>query len=260
MRTARKVTRHLVSEGAKAVILVGSRVRGDYHTESDIDIQAVGRRRIHRLERIDGFLVSIAWKTERGMFRELKSPSEAAGAVPAWRSAVVLHDPNGIAKALKRASREWNWDVLGRGRDDWVAEEFTGWAEEVHRLVGSLRLGRPWAAAVTRSVLAIRLAPILAVHHRIIYDTENNLWDFVGEKMGAEWSRAQSAALGTGGETLQESCDAALQLFVLAAMELDDCLNERQRIVVKHACTIARGMMEAPRDGRRLRRMKRSVS
>jgi len=239
MRVARKVTRRLISEGAVAVVLTGSRVRGDFYSESDIDVQAIGRKSLYRLDRVDGFLVSIAWRTESAASRELRTPWQAGGAVPAWRLATILHDPKGIARALKRAARDWTWEVLGERREAWVAEEFTGWAEEVHRLVGNLELGKPWAAAIQRSVLAIRLAPIMAVHHRIMYDTENNLWDLVGKKMGKDWSRAQSAALGMGGESIEESRRAAVQLFVIGAKELYDVLDERQRAVVDHACDIA---------------------
>jgi len=240
MRVARNVARRLALEGAVAVVLTGSRVRGDFYPESDVDIQAIGRKNMYRLERIDGFLVSIAWRTEGAAWREFKSPAQAGGAVPAWRLAVVLHDSKGIAKALKRAARDWTWDVLGKRREAWVAEEFTGWAEEVHRLEGNLEKGRLWAAAVIRSVLALKLAPIMAVHHRIMYDTENNLWDLVGKKMGAEWCRAQSAALGMGGESIEESCSAALKLFVISVRELGGFLDNRQRAVVEHACDIAK--------------------
>jgi hypothetical protein len=245
-RVARKVARRLVKEGAVAVTLVGSRVRGDFYAESDIDIRVIGRKNLYRLDRVGGFLVSIAWKTEGATWRELRSPAQAGGAVPAWRLAVILHDPKGVAKALKRAARDWTWGALGKRREAWVAEEFTGWAEEVHRLVGNQELGRSWAAAIQRSILALRLAPILAVHHRILYDTENNLWDLVGEKMGVRWSRAQSAALGMGGERFKESCDAALRLYAIAAEELRDSLDDRQRAIVEHACEIARRAMSGP--------------
>ncbi len=43
----------------------------------------------------------------------------------------------------------------------------TGWAEEVHKLVENPQLSRKMAAAVQRSVHTLRLAVILAVHHRI---------------------------------------------------------------------------------------------
>ena len=239
MRVSREVVRELVSNGAEAVMLVGSHVRGDTYGESDVDICAIGRGRSYSLRRVDGFLVSISWSMAKSWRRKLKEPSEAGGAVAALRSAIILHDPRGVAAALKHEATEWTWDVLGRRRETWVAEEFTGWAEEVHRLIGNLELGRGWAAAIQRSVLALRLAPVLAVHYRILYDTENLLWDLVGGKMGTRWTRAQNAALSMGGESFEESCTAALELFLLAAEELHSLLDDRQRKVVEHACAIA---------------------
>jgi len=254
MHVACEVTRRMVSEGADAVIVVGSRVRGDSYPESDVDVTAIGRKNLFFLERIDGFLFSIAWRTPAAARRELRDPSRACGAVPGWRSAFVLHDPKGVAKAIKQEANDWTWDVLGKRREAWVAEEFTGWAEEVHRLVGNLQKGRLWAAAVQRSVLAIRLAPVMSVHHCIFYDTENRLWDLVGRKMGKEWSAAQSAALGIGGESLEESCKAALRLFMIAEEELRGSLNKRQRAVVEHASDIAKKAMARTWDEGRVRR------
>ncbi len=240
MRVSRKVVRELVSNGAEAVMMVGSHVRGDAYGESDVDICAIGRGRSYSLRRADGFLVSISWSTAKSWRRKLREPSEAGGAVPALRSAIILHDPRGVAVALKREAAEWTWDVLGKHREAWVADEFTGWAEEVHRLIGNIELGRPWAAAIQRSLLAVRLAPVLAVHHRILYDTENQLWDLVGKEMRGTWPRKQSAAFGIGGQTFAETCIAALELFILAAEEIGPVLNRQQREVVRHACAIAR--------------------
>jgi hypothetical protein len=128
---------------------------------------------------------------------------------------------------------------LSRRADNWVAEEITGWAEEVHRLVGNLQKGHRNVAAIQRSVLAIKMAPILAVHHRIFYDTENHLWNLVSKRMGGKWAELQSAALGTGNQSFEDTCDAALQLYAAAAQDVRHLLNERQHQVVVHACKIA---------------------
>jgi hypothetical protein len=72
-----------------------------------------------------------------------------------------------------------------------------------------------------------------------MYDTENQLWDLVSAKMGPTWTRLQSAALGEGGQNFEETCRAALQLYVLAAREVRSLLNVQERQVVDHACKIA---------------------
>ena len=149
--------------------------------------------------------------------------------VPGWREALVIHDPEGKAGPLKRRC------------DAWVAEEITSLAEEAHKLVAALRAGHRTMAAVQRSVLALHPAQILAVHRRILYGSENRLWDLVAETetMGGEWHVAQSAALGLNEEPLEETCRAALQLYGLAVDNVCQLLGESQRGVPKHARLLA---------------------
>jgi hypothetical protein len=239
LSVSRAVSRRLVKRGAEAVALFGSRVRGDAYKESDIDIHAIGKGPHYRLERHQGFLVSICWMTPAQHHRAFKNPSEAGGIVPAWRKAVIIYDPQGIADSLKQEAKRWRWQLLDEKADRWVAEEITGYAEEVHRLIGSLQLGRKNAAAIVRSVLAIKMAPILAVRYRILYDTENQLWNLVSARMGAEWAQLQSVALGEGNQDFEETCKAALQLYAKAADVVRHLLNPRQYEVVSHACQIA---------------------
>ena len=94
-------------------------------------------------------------------------------------------------------------------------------------------------ASVQRSLLVMYLAPIIAVHHRILYDTENQLWDLVSSRMGTKWAELQSVAAGEGSQSFEDTCRAALLLFALAAREVTHLLNQRQYQVVAHACEIA---------------------
>jgi hypothetical protein len=239
LQTARTFSRKLIGQRAEAVVLFGSWVRNDAYKESDLDINVVGRGSHYTLERYQGFLVSTSWATARQVRQAFKNPSQVGGVIPAWRNGLIIHDPHGIAKALKQEAERWQWDSLGKRADRWVAEELTGYAEEVHRLVGNLQLRRRSAASVQRSVLAIRMAPILAVHHRILYETENQLWDLVSERMGADWAQLQSVAFGEGGQSFEETCRASLNLYSSTAREVIHLLNQQQRQVVAHACEIA---------------------
>jgi hypothetical protein len=239
LRISKAISRRLVKQGAEAVVIFGSWVRGDAYKESDIDIQAIGRRSHYRLERNQGFLVSISWMTAKQHSQAFKDPAKAGGIVPAWRNAAIIYDPHGIAHAFKKDAKRWRWEPLNKQANRWVAEETTGWAEEVHRLVGNLQLGRRDVAAVQRSVLAIKMAPILAVHHRILYDTENRLWSTVSMKMGRRWAQLQSVALGEGNQSFEDTCKAALQLYAIVAREVRHLLDRRQYQVVAHACEIA---------------------
>jgi predicted nucleotidyltransferase len=239
LRIARDISDKLVGEGAEAVVLMGSYARGDAYAESDLDIHAIGKGPQQRLEHDRGLLISVSWATRRQNREAFRNPREVGAVIPAWRSAMIIYDPRGIAETLKKAAQDWSWKSLGSHVDTWVAEELTSYAEEVHKLVGNLRLGRRSAAAIQRFLLAVRMAPILAVHHRILYDTENQLWDLVSTRMGAEWTRLQGIALGESSRKFEETCRAALQLFFLVAQQVKPLLDERQYNVVANACKIA---------------------
>ena len=214
-------------------------MRRDAYEESDVDIHVVGKGVNYTLERYQGYLLSVSWLTLRQHLKAFKDPSQVCGVIPAWRSALIVYDPQEVARAIKQKAELWKWDSLGEQADKWVADEFTGYVEEIHRLVGSLQTGRRTSALIVRSVLAIRMAQILAVHHKIFYDSENHLWDLVSTRMGKDWRRVQSVSLGEGGESFEQTCKAALQLFILTANEITYLLNPRQKAVVAYACKIA---------------------
>jgi hypothetical protein len=243
---AREAARDLAMDGAEAVVLVGSRARGDAGPESDLDLLAVGPREFSgRLERRGGFLVSSSSRPLEGHRWALADPGSVCTDVPGWREAVVLHDPQEIAAALISGARAWTWAPLQERCDRWVAEEISSFAEEVHKLAAALDHENRSGAAVQRSLLAMRLAPVLAVHHRILYGSENRLWDLVSDAMGEEWRKTQHPAFGLGGETFDETCAAALRLYGLAGGTVEHLFDERQERVVRHALWIA-GYSRAP--------------
>lgn len=239
LQVSEAFSRQLVKQGAQAVVLFGSWLRGNAYTESDIDILAIGRGPHYRLRRYQNFLISISWASVRQIRQAFKDPGRVGGVIPAWRNPVIIYDPQGIANELKQVAKEWRWGLLGKNVDIWIAEELTSYVEEVHKLVGNLQLKRRSAAAVQRSLLAIYMAPILAVHHRILYKAENRLWNLVSKRMGKKWAQIQSVALGESQQSFEETCKAALQLFALTAQEVKNLLNKQQYQVVSRACEIA---------------------
>lgn len=237
MPLAAEIGRRLMDGGAEAVVLAGSVVRGEASAESDIDLYAFGPRASYTLWRHSARLISITWRSPEAEREAFLTPSKAGAVIPAWRSAHILFDPRGVAADLQHAATEWTWDVIGRPRlDQYVAGEITGLAEEVHKLVGSLRSGRRWTAAVQRSILALQLAPVLSVHLRLLYETENRLWDLVAEEMGAEWRQAQDDAFAAA---LEPACRAALRLYAMAAQNVAHTLEPQQREVVSYAASLS---------------------
>jgi hypothetical protein len=249
MRTAVAIAHEIAAEigekpGVQAVWLAGSHARGDAGPHSDLDVGVIAVRRGiapgYRLQERSGHLVSVSWTTAEATRRSFEDPGVLGAAVPGWCRAIILHDTEGTAAGLVAAAKAWTWDAVAERCDRWVAEQATGYAEEVQKLANSLLAGRRLTAAVQRNVLANRLAFVMSVHRRILYDTENALWDLVSRAMGAEWTAAQEAAFGLRGESLSESLRAALQLYLIAAGEAAPLLDDRQRRVVARALVVAR--------------------
>jgi hypothetical protein len=234
------VAAELAGAGAEAVILFGSHARGDAHPHSDIDLLAVGDGPEYTLSRREGCLLSVSWLTADRIRAGFTRPWQVGWMVPGWQEATLIHDPAGVAAALQGMARTWTWEAVGEATcDRAVADEITGFAEEIHKLVGALTDGRDFMAAVQRNILAFRMGVIMALHLRLLYGTENVLWDRVAERMGPEWATDQARAFGLDGESLAESAAGALALYVRAARAADRLFTAEQRAVVAHACHLA---------------------
>jgi hypothetical protein len=234
---AAEVAGELVDEGAIAVTLTGSHARGDAQPYSDIDLIALGEGPDYRLEQRHGHLVAITWMSVAAAERSMLTPRGAGMAVPGWRNAVLLVDPEGEAARLQDRARRWNWsDIPTADLDQYVAEELTGLAEEVHKLVNLLDSANLTGAAVQRSILSFRIGAIVAVLLRVLYVSENDLWNLVSGALDKRWHDAQMRALGIGNEPFDETCRAAADLYRLAIDLAADLLDDRQRAVTAVAC------------------------
>jgi hypothetical protein len=239
LQVAREESQLLADAGALAVILTGSHARGDANEHSDLDLRVIGEGPNKKLKRSGGFLVAISWLTLDQHNEVFEDPEKAGSAVPGWTSAVILHDPEGLAAGLKRKADRWDFDDISKAADEWVAQEITELAEEIHTVIGNLLQDKPAAAAAERSQLAMGLAHLLSVHRRIPYESENDLWDLVAEAMGADYADLQERALAQDRVELRAGVDAALEMFGRAAAETRSLLDRDQSEVVAHACEIA---------------------
>ncbi|MDP9069573.1 MAG: nucleotidyltransferase domain-containing protein [Actinomycetota bacterium] len=239
LEVARQETTQLVATGARAVILTGSHARGDANEHSDLDLRVVGEGPKKRLKRNEEFLVSISWMSLEDHEAAFEDPEEAGSIIPGWTSAVILHDPDDLARDLKRRAEEWKWESIDDACDKWVAQQIVELAEEVHTILGNIEQDKPAAAAAERSQLAMGLAQALSVHKRIAYESENDLWELVADAMGGRYGGLQRNALAEEPITLRDSIGAVMQLFAVAATETQHLLRDEQREVVAHACNLA---------------------
>jgi predicted nucleotidyltransferase len=226
--------------GGEPVVLVGSHARGTATAESDVDLLVLGEGPDYLLEVAGDRLVALSWRTPQRQRDRFADPESAVAEVPAWRDGVIVRDVDGAAAALRAEALAWSWEQVAAAADRWVADQVTGLAEEVHKLAGALRTGRPRMAAVQRDLLVLRLPMILAVRLRLLYASENEVWDLVAAAAGDAWRGAQDTALGLRGGSPEQTCRAALDLYRDAAARTAGLLDDRQRRVVDRAAGLTR--------------------
>ena len=236
---AAAIARELAGKGASAVVLMGSHARGDAFRHSDVDLIALGEGPEYRLERRGGHLIAVSWTTPEAVEMVMATPSQAGLFVQGWRDGVPLYDPDGLARSLRQKAIEWDWSQIPHEEiDAHVAEELAGLAEEVHKLVNLLDAGNRAGAAVQRNILSFRVGAILAVHLRLLYASENDLWNLVSDRMGDSWREVQQRALGLGDESFLATCAGALDLYRIATDHVAELFDSRQSAVVTAACEL----------------------
>jgi predicted nucleotidyltransferase len=236
----RPLVNELVAEGARVVWLAGSFARRDAGPYSDLDIGALteGTKRGRSYRLYDGRLASIVWTTAAATRASFRDPAQVGGAIPGWRQAVLLHDTDEIGNALQKEANAWDWTALSESCDRWVAAQFMQLSEEVHKLLNALVAGHDTNIAIRRNLLAYRLPLVLAVHSRILYDSETRLWDAVSDVLGAGWRAHQRDALALDGQSAEQSVFGALNMFSLGAAEVRSVLQQRELAVVARTCDL----------------------
>jgi predicted nucleotidyltransferase len=229
----------LVGEGAQAVVLVGSHATGTAQPESDVDLIVLGDGPEYQLSAREGRLLALSWRTAEDQRMRFLAPQSAILEIPAWRSSVLIRDGQGTAAALQAEARSFSWALVADDAARWVAAELTGWAEEVHKLAAGLRGRRPVLAAVQRNLIATRVPKVMAVHLGTLVVSENDIWEVVARSLGERWREVQRRALSLDGQSLTDSCHAALEMYCEAVALAAKDFNERQRPVVDGAVRLA---------------------
>ena len=241
---ARRVARELASEfaenGARAVLLSGSWARRDARRSSDLDLWVLGKAGAPSFSWREPFLVSVSRISPTAERRKFLEPPHTGELLGAWRTAITLYDPHGDARRLRDVARTFRWETVSRKCDRWVARSMVAWGEEAVKIVNSMARGEPDTAAVQRNLLAASLVFVVAVHRRIVWVTDNGLWDRLGREEGPLWWNAQQRALAMNGETLEQSTKAALELYALAARRVRPVLLPAELATIERVCTIIR--------------------
>ncbi|GAA1690856.1 hypothetical protein GCM10009830_43210 [Glycomyces endophyticus] len=223
---------------ALAVALVGSVATGTDHPHSDIDLIAAaatgpGTRVLH----VEGRMVTLTRAAPDDLAAALTRPRDAGAAVPAWRTARLLHDPDGVLRDLKARADAWTWDRV-EDPDRWAAGELVGLAEEVHKVHGMLAQGRARAAAANRLILTLALAVPMAAANRLLYGSENDLWDALAAAEGPGWAADWDTAAGLAPAGPEAAARTACALYRRAASRLAPHLAGTDRTVVTAAADL----------------------
>ena len=229
----------LAQDGAVAVVLRGTFSTGGATEYSDVDLTPIAAELNqgppHRVEQHGDRMFVINWRTTDEVRASFRDPSQLGAAVPAWRAATALYDPDGIAAGLIEESQRWSWNTVAEAVDAYVADGLVGLAEEVYKVVAGIVYEQQRMSAVNRGVLALQLAHLVALRRGLLWQSENVLWDLVADELGEEWARDQDTALGLADSPSAEQARASLTLYARAAREIAPILDEGQRAVIRGA-------------------------
>jgi predicted nucleotidyltransferase len=184
-----------------AVVLFGSRARGDARPDSDIDLLVILRDGFRRsAEYVDGQAFELVWVTERGALEFWGANPEDAVAL--WQVAKVLYDRDGTGARLRRYGEE-----VCAMKPPHIAPESISHlqfdAEDTVRAVAGIGESDPATAAL---VLHLKIAQLTETFFRL-----RGAWP-PPPKQRLAALRQQNAALATLLERFYAAHDLAVQI------------------------------------------------
>lgn len=234
--TIDRVATRARERGAEALVIVGSWAHGAAGPFSDLDVICLGDGPEYELA-VDGpTLVAWSWRSFDDQLQRFASPEAGALEAAAWRKARIVFDNDHQALQLQQLAASWTWDQVGDEADRWVAEEFAGLGEEMHKILAAAAAGRERLALVQVRYVAIRLHWLVAVHLRHEAESENDVWDVVKRlpEIDRPLQNALVADLRSGASGAEETAVQAIgKAYVALSHRLMSSMSDRQADVVK---------------------------
>ena len=222
--------------------IVGSYSRGQESKYSDVDfdifVSKVPDNPYDRytLRYWDGKLVSLKYTLLDDERSALTNPRRAIWAVPGLRGMKIVLDKDGSLTALQQAAHVFDWSSLQSAANEYAAEEVTGCAEEVHKILNGLARGHESTVLYATWGLVNGMLSAVAVQRGLMIVSENRYFDLIQDSVGrnSQWTRAFRAAWGLdpNASQYQSRGTAALMLYRLTAAMFDELIPEKHRDVV----------------------------
>ena len=227
-----------------AVGMVGSYARGQADKYSDVDLDIyVSHLPDNPYDRYtlrywDNKLVSLKYALLEDERLGLSNPRRAIWVAPGLQGMRILLDKDGSLAVLQNVAQHFDFSLLQREADEYVAEQIMGNAEEVHKILNGLARSHESTVLYATWGLVKNMLEAVAVQRGILIVSENRYFDLIQESVGRDtkWTRAFRTAWGLGPHASQyQSRGAAeLTLYRLSAAMFDGLIPEAYREVVSH--------------------------
>jgi predicted nucleotidyltransferase len=222
--------------------IAGSYARGEENKYSDVDFDVFvsklpeniyDRYRLRYGENKLFSLKSILLDDERAA---LRNPRRAIWAVPGLCGMKIVLDKDGSLSTLQQAAQDFDWSPLQPAANYYAAEEVTGCAEEVHKIMSGLARRHESTVLYATWGLVKSMLEAVAVQRGLMIISENRYFDLLQDSMGrdSKWTRAFRKAWGLDPTESQYQARgaAALTLYCLTAAMFDELIPEKHRNVV----------------------------
>jgi hypothetical protein len=194
----------LDDENTLGIAIMGSFARNEGGPYSDVDLthyvrqKPVGEAEPCHLKFVNGFLVSFKKTTLEAEYASLRNPEQAIWTIPALRQLCILLDKDGSVAALKETAAKATWEPLQAAADAYASRELSGYAEEIHKILGGLAQRDESKTLYAVWGLTRGLSNALLTQRGVLISTENAYIDFAQNAAGrtSGWTRQFRLAIG----------------------------------------------------------------